>query len=316
MNNFLNGALKIVKKPRLVFYYMSILGSGLLNFLPDKACIKLLWWSATGTKLNLKNPRGFNEKIQWMKLYYRNPQYTELADKISVRDYVKKTIGEKYLIPLIGTYDNPEQISFDLLPDKFVIKCNHNSGRGMCFCRDKSKIDFVRVKKELRKALREKYYYRCREWQYKNIVPKLLCEQYLIDNNPQNTTGTLINYKIFCFDGEPKFLYISTDDISSNSKGGAKLTYFDLDWNNPPFFRPGKKPVSVDMKKPECFDEMIDISRKLSKGIPFVRVDLYWVNNQILFSEMTFTPTGGFGLFSPAEWEVKMGEWLPLPPKV
>ncbi|QUA54040.1 ATP-grasp fold amidoligase family protein [Aristaeella lactis] len=316
MNKYFHGAIKIMKRPRLIFYYMSVMGFGILNFLSDKACLKLLWWSATGKKLNLKTPKGFNEKIQWLKLYYHKPEYTELADKIRVRDFVKKTIGEKYLIPLIATYDNPDQIDYNSLPNKFVIKCNHNSGCGMCLCRDKSAINFASVNNELKKALQENYYYRCREWQYKNIVPRLICEKYLIDDDPQNTTGTLINYKFYCFYGEPKFLYVSVEDVSSGAKGVVKLSLLDLDWETPPFFRSDHEPLPFDLEKPAHFDEMIEISKKLSKGIPFVRVDLYWVNDQILFSEMTFTPTGGFSFFSPEEWEVKLGEWLPLPDKI
>ncbi len=311
MARIIRALKKITGNPRSVIRYLNAFG--MLNFLSDKTCLKLLWWAETGTRLNLNNPVGFNEKLQWLKLYDHRPEYTKYVDKVLVRDYVKETIGEKYLVPAIGVYDNPEQIDFDSLPDKFVIKCNHNSGEGMCVCNDKSLIDVKNVKDKLNQELRKNYFYENREWPYKNVVPKLLCEQFIIDKNPKNTSGTLIDYKFHCFNGEPKFIYVGTDDISSGTKGESKLSFFDLNWKMSPFYRTDHKPISIDVEKPDCFDEMMDIARKLSKGIPFVRVDLYWVNNQILFSEMTFFPGGGFGLFSPKEWEIKLGELISLP---
>ena len=304
---------KIKHNPKIIIDYLC--QYGLLNFLSDKICLKLLWWLETGRRLNLENPKGFNEKLQWLKLYDRRPEYTSYVDKILVREYVKRCVGEKYLVPLIGIYDDPDQIDFSSLPDQFVIKCNHNSGTGMCVCSDKSKIIIQDVKNRLRKELNKNFYYEKREWPYKNVVPKLLCEQFLIDNNPLNTSGTLIDYKFHCFNGEPKFLYVGTDDVSSGTKGELKLSFFDLNWNTPPFYRLDHKPISVDVKKPEGIEEMIEVARKLSKGIPFVRVDLYWINNQVLFSEMTFYPGGGFGFFTPEEWEMKIGEWITLPEK-
>lgn len=313
MGRIINVLKKVAKNPRSVIRYLN--ASGMLNFLSDKTCLRLLWWAETGTRLNLNNPIGFNEKLQWLKVYDHRPEYTKYVDKVLVRDYVKKTIGEKYLVPIIGVFDHPEQIDFNLLPEKFVIKCNHNSGGGMCVCTDKSTINTKMIRDKLNKELRKNFYYENREWPYKNVVPKLLCEEFIIDKNPMNTSGTLIDYKFHCFNGEPKFLYVGTDDISSGTKGELKLSFLDLNWETPPFYRSDHEPIQTEIKKPDCLDEMIDIARKLSKGIPFVRVDLYWVNNQILFSEMTFFPGGGYGFFSPEEWEIKLGEWISLPGK-
>lgn len=313
MRRIINVLKKVARNPRLVIRYLNALG--MLNFLSDKTCLMLLWWAETGTRLNLNNPIGFNEKLQWLKVYDHRPEYTKYVDKVLVRDYVKETIGEKYLVPIIGVFDNPEQIDFNLLPEKFVIKCNHNSGGGMCVCTDKSTINTKIIRDKLNKELRKNFYYENREWPYKNVVPKLLCEEFIIDKNPMNTSGTLIDYKFHCFNGEPKFLYVGTDDISSGTKGELKLSFLDLNWETPPFYRSDHEPIQTEIKKPDCLDEMIEIARKLSKGIPFVRVDLYWVNNQILFSEMTFFPGGGFGFFSPEEWEIKLGEWISLPKK-
>ncbi len=313
MSRLINAAKRLINNPRMAIRYLNTMG--FLNFLSDRACCKLQWWAETGSRLNLDHPTGFNEKLQWLKVYDHRPEYTLYVDKVLVRDYVKTVIGEKYLVPLIGVYDNPDQIDFDLLPDKFVIKCNHNSGGGMCVCSDKASLDIQSTKNKLKKELKKNFYYENREWPYKNIVPKLMCEEYIIDKSPKNTSGTLIDYKFYCFNGEPKFLYVGTDDISNGTKGELNLSFFDFDWNLSPFYRSDHKPLQIDVEKPECLDEMIEISGKLSKGFPFVRVDLYWVNNQILFSELTFFPGGGYGLFNPEEWENRIGSWITLPEK-
>ncbi len=313
MSEIIRKGKKLISDPKHIFRVMN--SHGLLRKMSDKSFLKLMWWVETGKSLNLKNPKGFNEKLQWLKLYDHRPEYTRYADKILVREFVKNTIGEEHLVPLIGTWNRAEEIDFDSLPNQFVLKCNHNSGGGMCICTDKAKLDIQTVRKKLNTSLRKNTYYDKREWPYKNIQPKILCEQFVVDHDPQNTSGTLIDYKFHCFNGEPKFLYIGTDDISEGVKGEAKLSFLDLDWKTPPFYRSDHKPISINVEKPECFDEMINIAKKLSKGIPFVRVDLYWVNGKILFSEMTFYPGGGNGYFSPKEWEYKLGDWITLPPK-
>ena len=301
------------KDPKHIFRAMN--SHGLLRILPDRPFLKLMWWVETGSRLNLKNPRGFNEKLQWLKLYDHRPEYTIYVDKLLVRDYVKKTIGDKYLVPLICVWERPEQIDFNLLPDQFVIKCNHNSGGGMCICTDKTKLDIKSVTNKLNTSLQTNPFYEKREWAYKNVEPKILCEKLLVDKTPNNTTGTLIGYDFYCFNGEPRFLYTRIDDISKGTKGEPRLTFFDLDWKTPPFYRTDHEQVPFQVEKPECLDEMIDVARKLSKGIPFVRVDLYWIDKQILFSEMTLYPGGGNGFFSPKEWEIIIGDWITLPKK-
>ena len=313
MNRMFQIIRRIIKDPKQTFFSMN--EHGFFFFFPDKPFLKLMWWAETGKRLNLKNPKGFNEKLQWLKLYDRHPEYTRYADKLQVRNFVRDTIGEEHLVPLIGVWDRAEDIDFDSLPDRFVLKCNHNSGGGMCICTDKSKLDIPGVVDGLNAALKKSAFYDKREWAYKYITPKILCEKYLVDKTPGNTTGTLIGYDFYCFDGEPRFLYVRTDDISGGRKGEASMTFYDLDWKVPPFSRPDHAQVPFAVEKPECFDEMIDIARKLSKGIPFVRVDLYWVDNRILFSEMTLYPGGGNGFFSPPEWEEKIGEWIMLPDK-
>ncbi len=303
---------KIAKKPKDAFLYLARL-FGYFKFLPDSVYLKYLWRVKTGTRLNLKAPQGFNEKLQWLKLYDRNPLYTSLADKYAVRDYVAKTVGEEYLIPLIGVWDKASDIDFNALPNEFVLKCTHNSGGGMCICRDKSGLDTDKVVAGLNQNLRINYFWQNREWAYKNIQPRIVAEKFMKDENPQNTSGSLINYTFYCFNGEPRFLYVRVDDTSTGKKGEARLTLLDLDWNPTPFRRGDHRQIPFAVSKPDCFDEMVRISKALAKNIPFVRVDLYEINGKIYFSEMTFYPGGGFGFFTPSEWEKTVGDWIALP---
>ena len=300
----------IAKDPKKIISY-SLLVVG--PVLPDKLYLQVKWWSVTGRTLNLRSPQGFNEKIQWLKLYNRRSEYTALADKYEVRKYVKKTIGEEYLLPLLGVWERAEDIDFKRLPDQFVLKCTHNSGGGMCLCKDKKQLNIPRVVQALNTALKKNFYRQFREWVYKDIPPRLIAEPFLIDRDSSNKLGTLIDYKFYCFNGEPKFLYVGADDVSQGKKGELALSVLDLDWKPAPFGRADHQPLAQAVDKPKQFEQMVMLARKLSRGIPFVRVDLYWVNGQILFSEMTFYPGAGYGLFSPLEWEHKIGKWLALP---
>ena len=306
-------ARKFVQNPRMLLSKLNTLGC--FRGLSDKTCMELLWWARTGKKLDWEHPRGFNEKMQWLKLYDRRPEYTQFVDKYGVRDYVRSTVGEEYLIPLLGVWDSAEAIDFDSLPEQFVLKCTHNSGEGMCICRDKAGLDIPEVRRRLARALAENYYFAAREWPYKDIVPRVIAEPFIVDRDPANTAGTLVDYKFHCFNGEPRFLYVGVDDISDGTKGDLKLSFFDMDWQTPPFFRTDHEPIPLAVKKPEKFDEMVQLARELSRGVPFLRVDLYWVNQQILFSELTMFPGGGYGFFSPEEWERRLGDWITLPDK-
>ncbi len=313
MDKIVRGLRKIAKHPRVVFEYLNAFGW--LKRLPDKKWVELMWWSRTGGKIDLENPKGFNEKIQWLKLYDRKSEYTILVDKYLVREYVKEKIGEKHLIPLIGVWNDPDEIDFNLLPNQFVLKCTHNSGLGMFMCKDKAKCDILVVKSDLKRALSTKNYYASREWAYKNVHPRIIGEKLIEDKDSAIWGGTLLDYKFYCFNGIPKFLYVGSNAFSDGIKGELKLSFFDLNWKPTPFYRNDHKPLAINVGQPERFDEMIQIARTLSDGIPFVRVDLYWVNNQILFSEMTFYPGGGYGLFYPKEWELKLGDMITLPEK-
>lgn len=182
---------------------------GKYNDMPDREYLQRRFQAELGKSLDLDNPQTFNEKLQWLKLYNRKPEYTMMVDKYKVREYIAQTLGEEYLIPLLGVWDDPDEIDFDALPDQFVLKCNHNSGLGMCICKDKSKLDISKVRAELRKGLKENYYIRHREWPYKDVPRKIIAEKYMVDDS---NCGELTDYKFFCFNGVPKFMYISNDN--------------------------------------------------------------------------------------------------------
>lgn len=271
--------------------------------LNDKTYLKIRYRIITGKKLNLDNPVTFNEKLQWLKLHDRNPKYTKLVDKIAVREYIKEIIGEEYLIPIIGVYNTFDEIDFSKLPNQFVMKCNHDSG-GLVICKDKKQLDYERAKTKINESLDRNYYYWGREWPYKNIKPKILIEEYMEDKKEKE----LIDYKIMCFNGKPQLSFT----CSERYKEGLKVTFFDLDWNKLPFER--HYPASKrKIKKPQNYEKMLELSEKLSKDIPFVRVDWYEINGHLYFGELTFYPGNGVEEFNPEEWDKKLGDLVHLP---
>lgn len=443
-------------KDRLMLYLEY---RGMIPRMSDEEFLRKKWRVEMGTELDLEHPRTFNEKLQWLKLYDRRPEYTTMVDKVAVKDYVANIIGKEHIIPTLGVWEDPDEIDFDALPDQFVLKCNHNSGTGMCICRDKSKLNVKKVKAGLRKGLKEDFYLINREWPYKNVPRKILAEQYMVDESgtelkdykvfnfngepkfievdfdrfkkhkrnlysivwdqiegeiefppdkervidtpkklaemleiaeklsagiphvrtdfysvddkiffgeltffhgsgyekfrpdgldlqlgswvniiygggvflhkdnmflhvteAEETVSAapraegLIDYKFYCFNGEPKFLYIGFANIINGRKNDL-LTYLNLDWSAAPFYRTDYGNLEIVPEKPTNYDEMLSVATKLSQGIPFVRVDLYNISGQIYFSEITFSPGSGYGIFSPFRWERELGAWLYLPEK-
>lgn len=302
--------LKYIKKPSLAIKHLKAkrLEGKYGQSLEDEEYLKKAFKLNMGKELNLGNPQTFNEKLQWLKLHDRKSEYTVMVDKYLARDYIAKTIGEEYLIPLIGVWDSPDEIDFDALPDQFVLKCNHNSGLGMCICKDKSKLDIEKVKKELAKGLNENYYLHRREWPYKDVPRKIIAEKYMVDES-----GTeLKDYKFFCFDGEVKALFIAKDRMKEGEE--TKFDFFDENFNHLPFTNghPNSKPPYY---KPENFEKMKELAGILSKGIPQLRVDFYNINGKIYFGELTFSHWSGMTPFDPEEWDYKFGEWIKLPIK-
>ena len=267
-------------------------------------CLEVQFERMCGYKLNLDNPQTFNEKIQWLKLYYRNPLMTKCADKVGVREYIKEKIGEEYLVPIIGIYNSPDEIDFDSLPDKFVMKVNWGSGQNIIVT-DKSKLDIKEAKEKLTNWMKREsnHYFSFFEWCYKDIEPKIIIEEFLdFDDN-------LIDYKIMCYNGKPKNLF-----TCSERNTDLKVTFFDLNWNKLPFNR--KYPNSIEsIEKPKFFDEMLKLSEKLAGDFPFVRIDFYCVKDRLYVGEMTFFPGAGHEKFNPVSWDYRLGDLLKLPAK-
>ena len=270
----------------------------------DETYLKWIYYLETGNHLNLENPQRFNEKLQWLKLYYRDPLWIQMVDKYRVKELVNERLGSEYVVPCLGVWNRAENIEWDKLPNQFVLKTNHDSGNnGVFICKDKSKIDKEKWMKRINQSLRRDTSIPSREWPYKYVKRCVFAEQYLED-----ATGELRDYKFFCFDGEVKYLYVATERQS----GHLKFNYFDEDFNSLDLWQShprSDKPI----EKPAMFDEMKALAAKLSKGIPEVRVDLYEVNGKIYFGEYTFFSLGGTAVFHPDKWDYVFGEQIHLP---
>lgn len=263
-------------------------GLGKYNNLSDKEYLERKFECCMGKSLDLEHPQTFNEKLQWLKLYDRKPEYTTMVDKYAVKKYVADKIGEEYIIPTLGVWDNPDDIDFDTLPNKFVLKCNHNSGLGMCICKDKSKLNIENVKSELKKGLAQDYYLTGREWPYKNVPRKIIAEKYMTDTSD---SSDFTDYKFFCFNGYVDCVMVCLE----RSSGDTKFYFFDSNWNLKRLNTRGKNaPDGFTISKPSQMDKMFEIAAKLSKGLPFVRIDLYQSNDHIYFGEITFFSDSGF----------------------
>ena len=286
--------------------------AGFYNHLDDKTYLKKVYRAKMGRPLNLEDPKLFSEKLQWLKLYDRNPMYTRLVDKYQVREYIAEKLGEEYLIPLLGTWDDPDEIDFDALPDQFVLKCNHNSGTGMCICRDKSKLNYDQVRKDLRKGLRENHYLKHREWPYKDVPRRIIAEAYMSETS--ETDRGLDDFRVYCFNGEPKLVYMYQSGTlsSGNRPNTVSCDIFDVTWQHLPV-RQKTANAFVEPLPPTGLREMLEISRQLSEGYPFLRVDFYEINGRVYIGELTMYPGGGFSPFYPSEWDHKLGTWMTLP---
>lgn len=277
------------------------------KIIPDSLYLKYYYWRKSKKKLNLREPKTFNEKLQWLKLYNRKPEYTNMVDKYVVREYIKEKIGEEYLIPLLGVYDKFEDIEFNKLPKQFVIKCNHDSG-GLVICKDKNNFNIMCAKTKINECLKRNYYYAGREWPYKNVKPRIIVEEYMEDEKSVD----LRDYKFFCFNGEPKYLYVSEGLVDHST---AKISFYDMNYNEAEFGRTDYEKFSKKPEKPINFEKMKELTKILSKDIPFIRVDFYEINKKIYFGELTFYPTSGMMPFDPPEYDKILGDMLILPEK-
>ena len=294
---------KLIKNPAKIVYVLDKLGVS--RIISDRAYLKLKYRAVFGKKLNLKDPKTFNEKLQWLKLYDRKPEYTAMVDKYEAKKYVAERIGEEYIIPTLGVWDRVEDIDFESLPNEFVLKCTHDSG-GLVICRDKSQLNVEEAKKRLEKSLKNNFYYSYREWPYKNVKPRIIAEEYMEDAS----TSELRDYKFFCFDGIAKALFIATERQKEGEE--VKFDFYDINFKHLDF-RQGHPNSSVEIKRPETFEKMRELAENLSKSIPQLRVDFYEVNGRAYFGEMTFFHHAGLMPFDPEEWDYTFGEWVQLP---
>ncbi len=296
--------MKTIRKYKISTWLFLVLKK-CFKFLPDYQYIKLMYLVWFGKRINLKHPKTFSEKLQWLKLYDRKPLYNKLVDKYEVKKIVADIIGEKYIIPTIGVWDNVKDIEWDILPKQFVLKCTHDSG-SVIICKDKTSFDKEDAIKKLSSWIKRDYYINGREWPYKDVKPRIIAEQYI---QPDIKTNDLPDYKFFCFNGEPKLCQV----ISGRSEKEV-IDFFDYNWVHQPFQEPWYFPFADSMpKRPDNYFEMWKLAEKLSIDKPFVRVDFYDVNNIVYFGEITFFPTSGVGGFNPDVWDEILGGWIQLP---
>lgn len=290
---------EILKNPLQLFFTLGHWGG--LKWMKDETFVKIGYRIRMKKKLNLENPKTYNEKLQWMKLYNHNPEYTIMADKYEVRKLIEKRIGKEYLFPLLGVWESFDQIDFNSLPNQFVLKCTHDSG-GLIICKDKSNLNLKTARKKLSRCLKRNYYGSGREWQYKNIIPRIIAEQYMVDESGEQ----LKDYKFFCFNGEVKAMFVASDRTTE-----TKFDFYDKDFNLmnvKQHYENSTKPI----EKPQNYEEMLCVAEKLSKGYPHVRVDLYNINGKIYFGEYTFFHFTGMERFEPDSYDELFGSWLDL----
>ena len=289
----------------IFFCLLARIASKHFRFLSDLHYISLMFRANMGYWMKWDVPQTYSEKLQWLKVYYHNPLWTKLVDKFEVKEYVANIIGEEYIIPTLGVWDRFEDIDFDKLPMQFVLKCTHDSG-GLVICKDKNKLDLKFARKKITKSLNFNYYWRNREWPYKNVKPRIIAEKYMEDSK----TEELRDYKFFAFDGDVKALFIATD--RNKKKEEVKFDFFDENFNHLDLKQ--VHPISnKHIEKPINFEKMKELASSLSKGLPEARCDFYEVDGKIYFGEITFFHHGGLVPFHPVSWDKTLGSWIKLP---
>lgn len=273
--------------------------------LSDKTYLALKYYAFIGKRLNLDQPKTFNEKLQWLKLFDRKDIYTTMVDKSAVKQYVAGIIGNEHIIPTLGVWSHFDDIDFNELPNQFVLKCTHDSG-GLVICLDKSKFDKEAARQKIEKSLNRDYFLLHREWPYKNVKPLIIAEQYMKDDE----TDELRDYKFFCFNGIVRAMFVATERQKKGTE--VKFDFFDTEFRHLPL-RQGHPNAEVPPAKPKGFELMKTLAEKLSAGIPHVRVDFYSVNGKVYFGELTFSHFAGFVPFQPERWDKVFGEWIKLP---
>lgn len=295
---------QFIKNPKLIIRHFKLkrLHGKYGRSLSDEEYLKQMYKLCFGKELDLENPKTFNEKLQWLKLHDRNPEYTKLVDKYEVKKYVADIIGEEYIVPTLGVYDSFDEINFDALPNQFVIKCTHDSGSVM-ICKDKSKLNIKKAKKYFNKRLSYNYYFNSREWPYKNVKPRIIIEKFL-----KSDSDRLVVYKALNFSGKTQLIQV----ISNDKTPKETVDYYSVEWEKL-LLRQNFNNSTYVMHKPNVLNEMLELSSKLSVAFSFVRTDWYIVDEKLIFSEFTFYSDSGLANFQPEEWDRKLGDLIKLP---
>ena len=278
---------------------------GWLNALPDKMYLSIIFLANFKKKINWKDPKTFNEKLQWLKVYDRNPAYCEMVDKYTAKQFAEGKIGGEFVVPALGgPWDSFDEIEFDKLPNQFVLKTTHDCG-GVFICKDKNTMDYQSAKRFLEKHLQRNYYLTCREWPYKDVKPRIFAEAYL-----SALEDDLKDYKFFCFNGVPKLMFIASERQSADQE--TKFDFYDMDFNHLPIINGHPNAVCAPTC-PENFEKMKQLAAVLSAGIPHLRVDFYECEGRLYLGELTFSHWGGLVPFAPSEWDDILGSWINLP---
>lgn len=287
---------RLIENPYRIFSVLA--AHHCFNNMSDKTYLSMMFRALVGRKLNWDNPSTYNEKLQWLKIYDRKPFYTTIVDKYAVRPYIEQIIGKEYLIPLLGVWNNAMDIDFSQLPQQFVLKCNHNSGNGMCICTDKNKLDVQRVIENLEKGLKENYYLSSREWPYKNVKRKIIAEAFIGEDGK-----VPLDYKLYCFDGKVDSIMVCV----GRDVGYPKFYFYSTEWKRL-LYQKDEPESPAELDRPEALDEMVRIAEKLSKNFAELRVDLYYVNGKIYFGEMTLFNQSGFDIDITYETDLRFGQ--------
>ena len=295
----MNRLQKFIDNPWKLFSYLA--AKGCFNWMPDEVYLKCLYRSVMRKWPDLKHPRTFNEKLQWLKLHDRNPLYTTMVDKYEAKKYVSSIIGEEYIIPTYGVWESFDDIDFNTLPDQFVLKCTHDCG-GLVICKDKSALDIPAAKKKIERCLKRNYYYWGREWPYKNVKPRIIAEKYMEDENKK-----LIDYKVLCFNGYAKIIEVHNNRFTDNHS----QDFYDINWNKTFFEQNDIKNSNIYIKRPVILEDMIKLSEILSKNIIHIRVDWYYVKGKLYFGELTFYDSSGFSSFIKNQ-DIEIGSLIKL----
>lgn len=287
------------------YFITSPAAKGWLDWVPDSIYLKLLYRVTTGEKCNLKNPVTYNEKLQWLKLNDRKPEYSDMVDKYEVRKIIEKTVGGEYLIPCYGVYNSFDEIDFDKLPEQFVLKCTHDSG-SVVICKDKNSFDMDAARKSINTAMNRDYYSTYREWPYKYVKPRIIAEKFMVDESGDD----LKDYKVMCFNGRAEVIEVHENRFTEGKE--HTQTFYDRNWKKLPIVQEGLMYVQEDRTAPALLPKILELSEKLSKDMYHARIDWYIINDKIYFGEITFYDGSGFETFPNREDNVFLGNLIKI----